>query len=105
MVSSTDVIHVGCGILFMIAVGFLLTKTRIVDPLHLSPINRYLFRCCYIPLVLKNLIHQKLSDMNFLVFCVIAMAGFSSQVILLGLAIWPGDRFVDTSRRCCQRSR
>jgi predicted permease len=94
MVSYANVISVGSGIIIMIAIGFVLAKARIVDPAHMMPVNRFLFKCCYIPLIAKNLIRQALADMNFKLFAVFVCAAMASQIALLLMMIYPAaDRF------------
>jgi predicted permease len=94
MVSYGNVLQVGGGILIMIALGFTLTKTRIADPEHFASVNRFLFKCCFIPLVAKNMVRQQLAEMNFMLFFVFILAAVASQLILCLMMIYPvADRF------------
>jgi predicted permease len=94
MTSYTNVIHVGCGIILMIAIGFALTKTRVVAPEHLAPVDRFLFKCCFIPLIAKNLVRQTMANMNFKLCGVFVCTALASQLTLALMMIYPlDDRF------------
>jgi predicted permease len=82
MVNYARVIQVGAAIIVMIAVGFILAKTRIVPGSQFDPINRFLFKCCFISLVFRNLYRQILSTLNFMPLVVFICATGLAQLLL-----------------------
>jgi predicted permease len=89
-----NVIHVGAAIILMIAVGFVLSKLKIVDPKCFDPVNRFLFKCCYIALILKIIVHQRLETMDFTPLLILVFSTLSANLLLSLTAIYPvEDRF------------
>lgn len=94
MTDVSNVLQVGCGIVVMIAIGFGITKMKVVTPAQLAPINRFLFKCCFIPLIANNIIRRELSTINFMPLAVLGLTTLTVMLLLLGLVAWPsGDRF------------
>jgi predicted permease len=94
MVNYGNVTQVGGGIVILIAIGFALTKLHVFSPQAFSPVNRFLYKLCFIPLILKSLVHQSITDMNFILALVFVLAAIASQLVLALMMLYPAkDRF------------
>jgi predicted permease len=89
-----NVIHVGGAIILMIALGFLLSKLKVIDPKVFDPMNRFVFRCCFIGLILKIVIHQRLETMDFTPLVILVCSMFTANLLLALTTLYPvPDRF------------
>lgn len=91
MVDYTNVISVGCGLIFLIIVGFVTVKFRIIKPSALAPINSFLFKPCFTWMIAKNVMYQNLKELDFKPFGAVAMSAIATQILLTFTFLFKND--------------
>ena len=70
-------------------IGFAIVKLNLFKAKKISMLNKFCFLYMFYPLVLRFLAHQKVSDLNFKPFGVMAVSSLLSQVILTLIMLIP----------------
>lgn len=91
MVDYTNVISVGCGIIFLIIVGFISVKFGIIKSSSLAPVNSFLFRPCFTWLIAKNVMYEDLKKLDFKPFGIVALSAIATQLILTFTFLFKND--------------
>lgn len=80
MVSYGDVIQVGVAILLIIITGFLLYKLKLFKKSQIPRVNKFVFRVCYIPMLMRAIASKKLSELSFWPFLIGTLMNLSIQI-------------------------
>ena len=91
MPDYSNVISVGCAVITLIFIGFIARKFRIVKSCTFDRINTYIFKPCFVPLIVNNVIYQNLSQIDFRPFWACALAIISTHIILLFLFFFKNE--------------
>mgnify|MGYP001136301456 CR=1 FL=1 len=81
MTSYSNVIQVGLGIIIMIFIGFLLSKTKVVAAETFNKLNLFLFKQCFGFLVASNLARRDIYSFDLMPFCIGAFSCISMMVV------------------------
>lgn len=89
MVNYTNVIQVGLAMLAIIALGFVLSKLRIILPKDSGAINIMVYYIGFFPLLFRGIASKKLSELDFNPFWIAALMSISTYVALAFLLPYP----------------
>ena len=94
MVDYWNVMQVGLAMLIITAIGFVLGKLKVFCGTDVPIINRYVFKCNFIPLMARSIMVKKLSELNFLPLADSVLTSLATYAVVLpALAIPCKDRF------------
>lgn len=94
MVSYLNVIYRGSSLIIQIALGFILTKFRIIHPESIHNLNQMVFKTFFFPMILRFLLSRDIRTFNFKPFLLNAAGAFTTQVLFLVIFFLPiQDKF------------
>ncbi|OHT12658.1 Auxin Efflux Carrier family protein [Tritrichomonas foetus] len=83
MVNVTNVLHTGGAIIIEIAFGYVACKLKLFKPEATNAINRFLLKCCYLPMITRAIAIKDLGSLSFMPFLV-AILTITINCIILG---------------------
>lgn len=81
MTNYSNVIQVGLGIILMIFIGFILSKTKVVAADTFNKLNLFLFKQCFPFLVASNLARRDIYTFDLMPFCIGAFSCISMMIV------------------------
>lgn len=89
MVNYSNVVQVGFAMLAIIAVGFVLSKLKILSPKDSAAMNAIVFWIGFFPLLFRGIASKKLKELDFNPFAIAALMSITTYVVLTLLMIYP----------------
>lgn len=96
MVNYTKVLHIGGAIIIEIAFGFIACKFRFIKPAAINSLNRFALKCCFLPMIARQIAVRDLKTLSFLPLGVLVLTVITCSIILgivCGLSKCFKDRF------------
>ena len=94
MVDYWNVMQVGLAMLIITTIGFVLGKLKVFTSCDVPIINKYVFKCNFVPLMARVIMVKKLSELNFMPLADSALTSLATYVVVLpALALPCKDRF------------
>ena len=94
MVDYWNVMQVGLAMLIITTIGFVLGKLKVFTSRDVPIINKYVFKCNFVPLMARVIMVKKLSELNFMPLADSALTSLATYVVVLpALALPCKDRF------------
>lgn len=84
MVDYSNVLHTGGAIIIEIAFGFISCKLHFFSPAATNSLNRFLLKCCYLPMIARAIAIKDLGTLSFMPFAITVLT-ITTCVILLGI--------------------
>ena len=82
MIDYTNVLQIGAAILIEIAIGFVSCKLKIFNEEATLAVNRFLLKCCYLPMIARALAVKDMSSLSFMPFVVPVLTTTTCAIIL-----------------------
>ena len=94
MIDYWGVMQVGLSMLIIVAIGFVLGKLKVFGNPDIPIINRYVFKCNFVPLMARVIMVKRLDELNFMPLLDSTLTSFATYFIVLpALALPSTDRF------------
>ena len=94
MVDYLNVIQVGVAMILIIAIGFILTKLKIISPYQSSALNNMTLKVGFLPLMARGMASKDIASLNFIPFCIAALMSAGTYLVMSLMMIIPfKDRF------------
>lgn len=82
MVDYSNVLHIGGAIIIEIALGYIAGKFHFFKPEATNALNRFLLKCCFLPMIARQIAVKNLSTLSFMPFGVSVLTIFTSTIII-----------------------
>lgn len=94
MVDYANVISVGGSLLIIIAIGFIVFKTKILPFEAIKTLNTHLLNCCFLPMIARNIGRKNINSMDFTPFFIGILTTITTHVFMCICFIIPfKDKF------------
>ena len=94
MADYSNVIQVGASMLATILIAFMLVRFQLIPFSAIGHLNRFLLKCCYLPLLARAISVRNLSDIYFTPAVVGALANLAVHLLFALVFLFPlRDRF------------
>ena len=89
MVNYSNVIQVGVSMIFIIILGFVCTKFKIIPKKESDILNRFVFRIGFFPLTIRSLAGKKIEEMNFYPLAIGTLMSITVYILSALMMIYP----------------
>lgn len=94
MVLYANIISIGLALISILLIGYVCGKFRIITKEGASTLNKYVFKICLIPVVVRALIFKKITAISFWPLAISTLVAFSAMITLsLSFLIPTKDKF------------